>query len=315
MAVSSDVRFRDGSVVFASGRNIEERVEGFLRYHYSRRLFIQDFRQAENGYSVRVGIAYPRDVSDRRQQDNVLKMVNIGDVATFQVVPAEGNYYRINLPDRSEIYESFREQRQSILTELDGTMAAAIYEKVYQLSPVRTQLNAVVELVDYVRNDGPLSLARLEGIQSTDNTEKYVNALADLDFLQRDESNVVISGSKMDLADDQGWSDKKVIGQVIRDEYTVLRQKFDLTMLNHFPVFANGYYLSAFRRQKEDLYLDRDDIVQNLKTEYHQSTDPLKVDRKLKRLDEADVLEYKDNEVSSVEAVYEEVSRNMPTVG
>ena len=315
MTASPAARFEDGSVVFANEGNIEERVEGFLRYHYSRRLFIQNFRQLENGYSVRVGIAYPRDVSDRRQQDNVLKMVNIGDVATFQAVPVESNYYRINLPDRSEIYESFREQRQSILTQLDGTMAAAIYERVYQLSPVRTQLNAVVELIDYIRNDGPLSLTRLEGIQSTSNTEKYVNALADLEFLRIDDSNMVTSGSKMDLADDQGWSDEKVVGQVIRDGYTVLRQKFDLTMLNHFPVFANGYYLSAFRRQKEDLYLTRDDIVQNLRTEYHQNTDPLKVDRKLKRLDEADVLKYENDEVSSVEAVYETVSRDLPAVG
>jgi len=315
MTVSTDVRFEDNSVVFANRGNMEERVEGFLRYHYSRRLFIQDIQQLENGYSVRVGVAYPRDVSDRRQQDNVLKMVNIGDVATFQVIPAEGNYYRINLPDRSEIYESFREQRQSILTQLDGAMATAIYERVYQLSPVRTQLNAVVELVDYVRNDGPLSLTRLERIQSTSNTEKYASALADLDFLRIDESNIVTSGSKIDLADDQGWSDEKVIGQVIQDGYTVLRQKFGLTMLNHFPVFANGYYLSAFRRQKEDLYLTRDDIVQNLRTEYHQNTDPLKVDRKLKRLDEADVLAYEDDEVSSVGAVYEEVSRDLPAVG
>jgi hypothetical protein len=315
MAISSNVRFEDDSVVFASEKNMEERVEGFLRYHYSRRLFVQDFQQLENGYSVRVGIAYPRDVSDRRQQDDVLKMVNIGDVATFQVTPGEGNYHRINLPDRSAIYESFREQRQSILTQLDGAMATAIYERVYELSPVRTQLNAVVELIDYVRNDGPLSLARLGRIQSTSNTEEYVNALADLEFLRIDESNVVTSGSKIDLADDQGWNDEKVIGQVIQDGYTVLRQKFGLTMLNHFPVFANGYYLSAFRREKEDLYLTRDDIVQNLRTEYHQSADPLKVDRKLKRLDEVDVLEYKNNEVSSVGAVYEEVSRDLPAVG
>ena len=315
MSVSSDVRFEDDSVVFASKGNIEERVEGFLRYRYSRRLFVQDFQPLENGYSARVGIAYPRDVSDRRRQDNVLKMVNIGDVATFQVIPVEDNYYRINLPDRSEVYESFRKQRQSILTHLDGTMAAAIYERVYQLSPVRTQLNAVVELIDYVRNDGPLSISRLDGIQSTDNTEKYVNALSDLEFLRVDESNVVTSGSKIDLADDQGWSDEKVIGQVIQDGYTVLRDKFDLTMLNHFPVFANGYYLSAFRRQKDDLYLARDDIVQNLRTEYHQNTDPLKVDRKLKRLDEANVLKYEDDEVRGVEAVYEEVNRDMPAVG
>lgn len=315
MMEQSKDRFEDGTLVFTANGDIAEKIEGYLRYHYSRRLFVQNIERLENGYSVRVGIAYPRDVSDCRQQDNVLKMVNIGDVKTFQVTPAEGNYYQVNLPDRSEIYDAFQAQRRSILTQLDGSMATAIYERIYKLSPVRTQLNAVVELIDYVRNDGPLSLHRLENIQSTGKTEQYVNALADLGFLRMDESGMVNTGEKIDLADDQGWSDEKVIGQVIRDGYTVLRQKFDLTMLNHFPVFANGYYLSAFRREKPDLYLTRDDIVQNLETEYHRNTDPLKVDRKLEDLHDAEVLQYEDDEVRSVEAIYDEVSQNLPAVG
>lgn len=315
MNKQSQERFEDGRLVFTANGDIAEKIEGYLRYHYSRRLFVQNIEQLEDGYSVRVGIAYPRDVSDCRRQDNVLKMVNIGDVETFQVMPADGDYYEVNLPDRSEVYEAFKQQRQSILTQLDGSMATAIYERVYKLSPVRTQLNAVVELIDYVRNDGPLSLRRLENIQSTDKTEKYVDALVDLDFLRVDESGMVSTGGKIDLADDQGWSDEQVIGQVIKDGYTVLRQKFDLTMLNHFPVFANGYYLSAFRREKRDLHLTRDDVVQNLAKEYRRDDDPLKVDRKLKELDEAGVLQYEGDEVSSVEAIYDEVSENLPAVG
>lgn len=315
MSAQSEARFEDSSVVFTKNGDLEERVEGFLRYYYSRRLFIQEFQQLENGYSARVGIAYPRDVSDRRQQDNVLKMVNIGDVETFQVIPAGGSHYRINLPDRSDVYESFQQQRHSILTKLDGTMASAIYEKVYKLSPVRTQLNAVVELIDYVRNDGPLSLTRLDSIQSTENTREYVDALSDLGFLRTDESGTVSSGAKIDMADDQGWSDEQVIGQVIKDGYTVLRQKFDLKMLNHFPTFANGYYLSAFRRDKKDLHLKIDDIVRNLNTEYQQNRDPLKVERKLQDLDDVDVLKYDGNEITSVDAVYEEVNEAFPAVG
>lgn len=315
MMEQTQPRIEDDTLVFADTGNVSEIVEGHLRYYYSRRLFVQDIKDLENGYSVRVGIAYPRDVSDCRAQDNVLKMVNIGDVETFQATPVEGDYYKINLPDRSDIYSSFQEQQSNLLAQLDGSMASAIYEKVYQMSPVRTQLNAIVELIDYVRNDGPLPLHRLEDIQSTSKTQQYVEALEDLDFLRVDESGMVHSGGKIDAADDQGWGDEKVIGQVIQDGYSVFRQKFGLSMLNHFPVFANGYYLSAFRRRKPDLYLTKEDIVQNLQTEYHRDADPLKVDRKLESLDEVGVLEYVDNEVSSVREIYDEVSQNLPAVG
>ncbi len=308
-------RFEDDALVFSSDGNIAEKVEGYLRYHYSRRLFVQNIESMEQGYTVRVGVAYPRDVSDCRDSDNVLKMVNIGDVETFHASPIEGNYYRVDLPDRSDVYEAFRHQQQNLLTQLDGSMATAIYEKVYKLSPVRTQLNAIVELIDYVRNDGPLALHRLEDLQSTSKTKKYVGALEELDFLRVDDSEVVHPGGKIDAADEMGWSDEKLIGQVIKDGYSVFRQKFDLSMLSHFPVFANGYYLSAFRREKSDLHLTREDVVQNLQAEYHRSTDPLKVDRKMETLHDAGVLHYEDDVISSVPEVYNEVAQNMPAIG
>ena len=315
MMTQKQPKIEDGTMIFPDTENVSEEIEGYLRYHYSRRLFVQNFERLETGYSIRVGVAYPRDVSDCREQDDVLKMVNIGDVHTFQATPVEGSFYKINLPDRSDVYSSFQERQKKLLSELDGSMATAIYEKVYQMSPVRTQLNAVVELVDYVRNDGPLAMDRLERIQSTDKTQQYVEALEDLGFLNVDESGMVHSGRKIDAADDQGWSDEKVIGQVIKDGYSVLRQKFGLSMLNHFPIFANGYYLSALRRNKPDLSLEKEDIVRNLQTEYHRNTDPLKVDRKLTSLDEVGVVRYEDNVVSSVREIYEEVSSNMPVVG
>lgn len=315
MIDQNPIRIEDNTLLFGDAEEMPERIEGHLRYHYSRRLFVQNITPVEGGYSVRIGIVYPRDVSDYRRKDNVLKMVNIGDVYTLQAVQKEDGHYEMKLPERSDVYKSFQEQRKKLLNQLDGSMAATIYEKVYEKSPVRTQLNAVVELIDYVRNDGPLSVARLEGIQSTGNTREYIDALEDLGFLSVDESDTVHSGGKMDAADDRGWNDDELIGQVVKDGYPVLRQKFGLTMLNHFPTFANGYYLSAFRRKDRDLYLSKEDVVENLRTEYQRNTDPLKVDRKLKILDETGVVEYKDDEVSGVGEVYDEVNKSLPAVG
>jgi len=37
-----------------------------------------------------------------------LKMVNIGDVETLQVIPDSDTHYRVDLPDRNEVYDSFQ---------------------------------------------------------------------------------------------------------------------------------------------------------------------------------------------------------------
>ena len=69
-------RISDEALTFPAGtgeESVRNRIEGHLRYHYSRRLFVQDVEESEDGYYVKVGIAYPRDVSDCRKQDNVLR--------------------------------------------------------------------------------------------------------------------------------------------------------------------------------------------------------------------------------------------------
>lgn len=53
-------------------------------------------------------------------------------------------------------------EHEDILEHLDTLMASAIYERVYQLPPIHGQLNSVIEIVDYVREDAPLSISRLD---------------------------------------------------------------------------------------------------------------------------------------------------------
>ena len=117
-----ETRISDEALTFPEGTgeaSVKNRIEGHLRYHYSRGLFVHDVEESDEGYYVKVGIAYPRDVSDCRKKDNVLKMVNIGDVKTLYASPMDEGYYRMNLPKRSDLYKAFKERHDDILTILD----------------------------------------------------------------------------------------------------------------------------------------------------------------------------------------------------
>lgn len=310
-------RVSDGALIFQPGsgnQSVKNRVEGHLRHHYSRRLFVQAVEDSDEGYYIKVGVAYPRDVSDCRKEDNVLKMVNIGDVETLYASPMEGEFHKINLPDRSDLYDSFKERHSDILTRLDWSMARAIYSKVYQLSPVRNQLNSVIEIIDFVRHEAPDTVRRLENAQTTSNTRNYLDVFEELGYV-RIEDGTLYQGPKMESADLQGLQEEDIVGDIIDEGYYLLRQKLGLGMLNHFPKFANAYYLSALRRNEPDLHLSVDDIAENLQAEYHDTPDAWKLRRKLESLDDANVLEYKNTEVSSSKEIYQKVAPDVPSLG
>ncbi|QOS13594.1 uncharacterized protein HfgLR_21910 (plasmid) [Haloferax gibbonsii] len=316
---AQNVRISDDQLVFNEDHDIEGQIEAHIRYHFSRRLFVQSTEKVDDDLLITLGLSYPRDVSDCRDRDNVIKMVNIGNIETLHAYPVGQSHYQIDLPEPSELYNSYKEKHEELMTELDWTMASTIYEKIYNLSPVRNQLNSVIEIADFVRNDSPFSTETLDDWLTTDNTEKYVEVLSDLDFIRIDEDGMVLPGKKIESADiqrlDQEEYEKKVVGKIINDGYASLKNKLQLGMLSHFPKYANAYYVSAFRKNDPSLWLSVDDVVHNLRTEYYDNTPRPKVRRKLRSLDKAGVLRFEDHQVRARDEVYNTAMKGIPSFG
>lgn len=303
-----------------NAESLEDNIQGRLRYYYSRRLFVQsvEYDPDEEFLSATVGITYPQDVSDSRSEENVLKMVNIGDVDTLTATPVGDEYYQFDLPSRADLYAAYQKKHDNLIDELDWSMAKAIYSRVYQLNPVRNQLNSIIQIVNWVRREDNLTVEDIDKAQSNENTDKYIQALEDLGFL-RVEGNKVGHGRKIDSADLQNLSpekfEKKVMGDIVVDGYYMLKKELELAMLNHFPIFANAYYISAFRRGKPDLWLTVDDVMENLRTEYDRDEGRLAVEDKLRDLAQVEVLKLENGEVRGHPDIYREVQQDAPIIG
>lgn len=324
MSTESSLQLTNRDLTINTGEvdaeNIEDMLQGRLRYYYSRRLFVQsvEYDPDEEFLSTTVGITYPQDVSDSRSEENILKMVNIGDVHNFTASSLGDGYYKFELPSRSDLYTSYKDEHEKLLDDLDWSMAKAIYSRVYQLNPVRNQLNSIIQIVNWVRREDDLTVEEIRSAQSNANTDKYVQALDDLGFL-RVEGNSVSHGRKIDSADLQNLSpnefEKKVMGDIVVDGYYMLRNELELAMLNHFPIFSNSYYISAFRRQKPDLWLTIEDVMENLSTEYDRDEGRLAVEDKLRDLARVDVLKLENGEVRGHPDIYQEVQQDAPVIG
>jgi hypothetical protein len=311
--IDDDVVARGNRLVFeGTSERVLTEIERRLRKRYTRGLFVQGVTESADGdLLLQLGVAYPKDVSDSRHRDRVMKFINVGEVETLRAKRTGKSHYAVDLPERAELYDAFEDRRREALGRLDWSTAKAIFEDVYQLNPVRNQLNSVVEIIKFLQRESPLDIDRLDNIQGQANTRAYLRVLDDFDFVRLDEG-AVYQGRKMEQADAASVPyeeyEKTIVGQIVSDAYYVLREELDLRMLSHFPKYANAYYFSAVQKSDPNLWLDTEAIQRNLSAEWNDDVDPLVVEEKIEQLSEVDVVVREDGFVTANESVFEQIS-------
>lgn len=302
---------------FQSPESIENgRAETELKHRYGRGIYVNDIAEASNGdLVISIGNTVPKDVSDSLEQDRVLQFINIRDIYTLRGEGTGEGAYIVELPERDAVIEGFDQRRRQIIDRLDWSMAKAIYEHVFELTPVKNQLNAVIQIVRWVHEQSELPLDRLEDAQGSDNTEEYVQVLSDLGFLQF-ENGTVSPGSKMQqtqlLELDGDTYVKTVVGNIVKDGYNVLKDRLELGMLKHYPKFSNAYYYDALQREDPELHLNIDAITRNYERHYGESKDRLVINDKLNELAETDVIRKDGEYVQANPDVYRQVAQEAP---
>lgn len=304
--VESRLKFRDLEEIQTG------RAETELKHRFGRGIYVNDIHEASNeDLVISLGNTVPKDISDSLEQDRVLQFINIRDIYTLRA-ESTGEAYIVDLPDRDEIHNGFLQRRQQIIDRLDWSMAKAIYEHVFELTPVENQLNAIIQLVRWVHEESTIPLERLKDAQGSDNTEEYVQVLSDLGFLTMEGDNVE-EGEKMQetqlLKLDNEQYVKTVIGNIVKDGYNVLQDRLELRMLRHYPKFCNAYYYDALQRQDPGLHLDVDAITRNYNRQYDEDADSFVVRDRLNELAETKVIRMKDGYVQSNPDVYRQVSQ------
>jgi hypothetical protein len=302
----------DTKIKFQDKQDLMDTVQGKLRHKFGRQIYIDDYHETSNGdLIISLGSSVPKDVSDCRERDNVLKFINLSQVHRLRATSG-GGYYVIDLPEKSEIYQDYKLRKQEMLKRLDLHMARTIYKRLTNLPSILNQLQPVYQILYWTRQKSPdITVGDVKEAQRTGNTEDYLKFLEELGYISI-EDGVLYQGEKLDIYDyvEMGKSEfaEAVLGDVVQEGYSTLRDRFSLTMLNHYPKFSNGYYYTALQREDPGVWLDIDKITQNLNQEYGESIHQLELETKLEDLDRVGVIEKKDGFVTGKEDIYEEVS-------
>jgi hypothetical protein len=303
---------------FDSTNEIETRVEKKLKRRYGRGIFVDKYDDTTETVTIILGNVVPKDVSDCRDRDRVLKYISYKPIYKLTAEPTTGGY-EIELPERDEIYEGFIHRRQAVARRLDASMARTIYEELIEFTPVENQLGAVKKILRVVRKHQPVEvddIFEMRGSDSEEQTEKYLSVLRDTGFLTF-QDNKIYTGPELDAHDIHDIRSKEfsklVLGQVIQKAYHTLKDELNLTLLAHYPKFAGSYYFSAIKREEPGLRLDLEAITRNLRTVYgDERTHKYDAEIKLDDLADVGVLERENGFYKANKDVYSELVTQRP---
>jgi len=292
-------------------------AETRLKRHLGRGVYVHDVHELPNGnLEVSLGNVSPRDLSDCRTHDNVLKFITLRDVYTIEAENTGQGVYLIDVPDRSDILKGIDEREEEIKEKLDFSMAQAIYKHVYDLPAVRTQLNPILQILRAARNRRGLTVSRIDENQRSKNTREYVNLLQNFGYI-RVENGEILPGDRLQSADlnEYSWDEfgRKFLGDVVQRGYVTIRDELNLSMLGHYQKYSGAYYFDAVQRGKQDLWLDIETIADNYEELHGERKDRFYIQDKIGELDSVDVIQRDGDFVRSEEDIYEQVAQGTPT--
>jgi hypothetical protein len=331
-----------GKIRFSEQSEIEGSVEYQLKRKYGRGIFVDNYTQTSDGtVFIELGNASPKDVSDCRDHDRVLKFIEYESIYQIKADPVE-NGYLINLPEREEVHSGFLDQKRQLARRLDRSMAKAVYEKLVTFPEVENQLGAIKAILRTVREEAPIAVETIHDVRGTtgkerEKTEAYIRLLADTEFLRvektgeevtetthqktlgdspvlkdEDGERILRAGKNLDAYDEKGVGtdefNKIVLGQVIDKAYSTLKDERNLTLLAHYPKFANAYYFTALERSKPDIYLDAERARENIKSLYGDDENEILVRQKLDDLADVGVVRKEGEFYQSDSDVYQALS-------
>lgn len=331
-----------GKVRFNEQEDIEDSVEYQLKRKYGRGIFVDNYTQTSDGtVFIELGNASPKDVSDCRDHDRVLKFIEYESIYQIKAEPV-GNGYVIDLPTRKEVYDGFLDQKRKLARRLDRSMAKAIYEQLVDFPEVENQLGAIKSILRTVREEAPISVETIHGVRGTtgkerEKTEAYIRLLADTEFLRiesaepgvtdtslqstfhedtisedTDDERVLRAGKNLDAYDEKDVGtdefNKTALGQVIDKAYSTLKDERNITLLAHYPKFANSYYYTALERDKPDVRLDAKTARDNIESLYGDDENEILVRQKLDDLADVGVVQKEGEFYRSDDDVYQALS-------
>lgn len=305
-------------IKFEEAEDLPSSIEPHLKHLYGPGIYTHDISETPSGdLIIHLGNEIVKDLSDCREQDNVIKFVPIDDIYQLKAEKTNGSY-TIELPERDLIIENYYSRKNDIIEHIDLTMARKIYSDVSYFGDVTNQLTPVRQVLHWARTRENVHVHDVHHNQRSKQTSKVLSVLEDLDYIHIDTEGLIHQGEMLDSLDlsdvPPDEFNEVVLGDVIQRGYKQLVNRLDLTILTHYPRVSSAYYIDSLQKSEPNLWLDLDAIIQNLVEYFDSRFPPLYIEEKLAQLSYLDLIEKDGDFVQANQNVYQSLEQSMTDI-
>jgi len=302
-------------IKISSADAVESKIEPELKHRYGPGIYTHDISKTPSGdLVIHIGNEIVKDLSDCRDNDDVIKFVPIDDIYQLKAEKTNGSY-AIDLPERQVLIENYYDRKNEIIDHIDLTMARLIYSEVSYFGDVTNQLTPIRQVLHWARTRENVHIHDVHSNQRSKQTSQVLSLLQDFDYIHIDEDGLIHQGEMLDSLDlstvPQEDFNEVVLGDVIQRSYKELVERLDLTILTHYPRISGAYYIDSLQKSDAKLWLDLNTIIQNLREYFSSRFKPLYIEEKLAQLSYLDILEKEGDYVQANNEVYESLEDSM----
>lgn len=303
---------------FEDKEHIKTAVEPQLKYAFGNSLYTHDISETPSGdVVIHLGNELVRDLSDCREEDNVIKFVPIDDIYQIKAEKV-GDDYLLEVPERQTIISNYYDRKDEIINKIDISLAKQIYSEITAFGEVSNQLTPIRQILHWTRTREPVHVHDIHTNQRSDQTDDYISVLQELDYIDVDSEGMIWQDSALDSIDLHNVKPNEfnevILGDVIRRGYTQLVEVLDLTILTHYPRISGAYYYDALQREDPNLWLDIDTILSNIYEYFDTRFKPLYIEEKLAQLSYSNLIYKEGDYVQAEPSVYRDLTVSMEGV-
>lgn len=300
---------------FGSVEDVKGEVEPQLKYIYGNSVYTHDISETPSGdLVIHVGNELVKDLSDCRQQDNVIKFVPIDDVYRLKAENTDGEFI-LDLPERDVLIDNYYERKEEIVNQVDISLAQKIYTEVSYFGEVTNQLTPIRQILHWVRTRDDVHVHEVHNNQRSGQTSSYLSVLEDLGYIHIDEDGLIYQDEMLDSLDLSEVPpedfNEVVLGDVIQKGYRELVERLDLTILTHYPRISGAYYIDALQKEDPSLWLNLETILHNLYEYFDARFEKLYIEEKLAQLSYLDLLKKDGDFIQADPLIFEDLQANL----
>jgi hypothetical protein len=256
-----------------------------------------EFSEERSMWISRLRSDYPIRIHDDRRSSRTLKFIKVPELG--YVVFDDMLHLKKDLTSTPEEVEIQLENYLNMWrAHVENLVVSATADKIASLPEVMNSLNPIYEIVNYVLEDGYITIDMLDRSDSA-KSNRYISLLEQMGIIRKHEEKYVEGNALVTLQDlcrDKGFNDlvTKNNAMILESHYSYLRHVIQLTSLQRLINVENIVYYPEFY-MKDAVPRDRKRLLQEYNLEYRAEIAPPSLSSNLRKLRDLEIIERTDS--------------------